>query len=123
MKKLTLLLVFLFSWPLISKAEDKSQTNVDVRLNTPAGQVEVTKQPPPPVVVVPAQPPQRVVVEKEAPPPPPPPPSGGCHCSLVPSLGSLSGVLSLAPAVSLFFLLRWKKRRQLVDQAFRCDVR
>jgi hypothetical protein len=109
MKKITLLLVaFLFSWSLINKASDLFAADVDVKVGTPAGQVEVTNKPPsPPVIVVPAQP-QKIVVEKEA---SPPPPSGGCHCSLVPSPVSASGFLSLAPVFFLLFLRRWKKVR------------
>lgn len=123
-----LLVVLLLSWPFFGRAEmqkertnqspeiiaqaDKPSTNVDVKLNTPAGQIEVTKQPPPPVIVVPPQPTEKVVVEKQAPPPPsspyPPPPTGGCHCRLVPSLFSALSLLSLTPVFFFLILLMYK---------------
>jgi hypothetical protein len=113
MKKLTFLLtVFLLSWPFLSRAQNPP-TNVDVKLKTPGGQVEVTNQPPPPVIVVPPQPAQKIVVEKPGyppPPPPPPPPNGGCHCNLVQSPVLASGFLNLAPIFSLLFVLSWRKK-------------
>jgi hypothetical protein len=108
MRKLTILFAYLlFSLPFLSSAQEP---NVNVRVNTPAGQVEVNKPPPPqPVVVVqpPAQP-KTVVVEKEA-PPPAPAPSAGCNCSLMASHATAMGFLSLAPAFSLPFFLRRRK--------------
>jgi hypothetical protein len=107
MKKFALLgMVLLISVLGVSKTQ---AANVDVRVNTPAGQVEVGHPPPPPVVVVPPPAPATVVVEKRvaAPPPPPPapppPPSGGCHCELVPGPASLSGLQCLV----FLFLLGW----------------
>lgn len=106
MKMLTLLFAyFLLSFPSIGNAQD--DPNVNVKVNTPVGQVEVNKPPPPqPVVVVQPQPAQKVVVEKEA---PPPAPSAGCNCSLIPSHASALGLLSLAPAFSIPFVLRRRK--------------
>jgi len=83
-------MVLLISACWVSKTR---AADVDVRVRTPVGQVEVGQPPPPPVVVVPPPVPAPVVVEKRvvvnpppAPtPPPPPPPSGGCHCEVVPS--------------------------------------
>jgi|GEM_PF-2581538 len=111
MKKFNLLWVLLFaSWPLVGRADQKP--NVDVRVGTPAGQIEVTNQPPPPVIVV-QPPPRPVVVEKQVPPPPPPPQpppqTGGCHCSLMPTGSQAWGFLSLATGLFLG-IPRWKKR-------------
>jgi hypothetical protein len=107
MKKLTVLFAyFLFAFPFIGRAEDAP--NVNVRVNTPVGQVEVNKPPPPqPIVVVQPPPSQKVVVEKAA----PAAPSTGCHCSLIPSHASALGFLSLTPAFSLPFFLRRRKVR------------
>jgi len=110
MKKLTIIFAyFLFSIPFISRAENANAADVNVRVNTPAGQVEINRPPPPPVVVVPPPAPQKIVVEKQAPPPPPAaaePAGGSCHCSLMPSNASALGYLSLTPIFSLLFFWR-----------------
>jgi len=98
--------------------------NVNVRLNTPAGQVEINRPPPQPIVVVPQPPAQRVVVEKPAPPPPPPPapapeaPGGSCHCSLIPVQNSAADFLIFAPVLSLLFLrvIYWGRRSRVKIQ-------
>lgn len=124
-KRLTLLLaVFLFSLPFLTKAETqgevkpqgqavmaqadkKAPTNVDVKIDTPAGSIEVKKDPPP-------QSPEKVVVvvEKQT---SSPPPSGGCGCNLLASSVPASGLLSLVPVFSSLFLLRWKRRCRSVE--------
>lgn len=110
---LCLMLSFFFS---PARAEG---ANVNVRVNTPAGEVEINRPPPQPVVVV--QPPaERVVVEKKSPPPapppaapPPPPAPGGCHCSLVPVTSQTADFLIFAPVLSLLWLRRVGGRRRL----------
>jgi hypothetical protein len=112
MKKLSLIFAYiLFSLPFTGNAQDNPKVNVKV--DTPVGQVEVNKPPPPqPVVVVqpPAQP-RTVVVEKEA--PAPAAPSTGCHCSLIPSHASAIGILALMPAFSLPFFLRFSRHLRI----------
>src|SRR5215831_13107117 len=108
-----LCMFFFLAVSAVNAREDKP--NVNLRVDTPVGGVEINRPPPPPVVVVPQPQPQRVVVEKPAPQPAPPPPApapmapdGGCHCSLIPSGAMMASFLSLAP-VAILPLFRRKK--------------
>jgi hypothetical protein len=106
-------LCLLFILGVFAPNVQAEKPNVNLRVDTPVGGVEINRPPPQPVVVVPQPPPQRIIVERSvsqpAPPPAPVQAAPSCQFSVMPGEVTVAGFLALAPAALLPFYRRNEK--------------